>query len=70
MIQNDNELRAMWQRMSWFEGQIATIREKETSPANYHGSISGFLAELERMQFEVREYLSVHPSEIRHSTVS
>ncbi|MFM9960542.1 MAG: hypothetical protein ACKV2Q_04880 [Planctomycetaceae bacterium] len=70
MIQNDNELQAMWQRMNWFQNQIALIREKETNPHNYHASVSGFVAELERMQIEVREYLSVHPSEIEHAAVS
>ena len=70
MIQNDHELQAMWQRMNWFQGQIAAIREKEKNPRNYHGSVSGFLAELERMQVEVREYLSVHPSEIEQAAVS
>jgi hypothetical protein len=30
--------------------------------------VSGFLAEIDRMQLEVREYLSLHPSE-RAATV-
>ena len=32
-------------------------------PENYRGSVSGFLAEIDRMQLEVREYLSIHPAE-------
>ena len=28
------------------------------------GAASGFLAEIERMQLDVREYLSFHPSEL------
>jgi hypothetical protein len=31
----------------------------ETNLANYRLSASGFLAEIDRMQLEVREYLSV-----------
>ena len=64
MIRNDDELRAMWKRMSWFQNQLSLLREKEKNPYNYHASASGFLAELERMETEVHEYLSVHPSEL------
>ena len=31
---------------------------------NYRGSVSGFLAEIDRMQLEIREYLSMHPAEL------
>lgn len=64
MIQNDQELHAMWKRMAWFQGQLSLLREREKNPYNYHASASGFLAELKRMEQEVREYLSVHPSEL------
>ena len=30
----------------------------------YHAAASGFLTEIDRMQLEVREYLSLHPAEI------
>jgi len=33
--------------------------------ANYHAASSGFLAEIDRMQLEVREYLSLHPAELK-----
>jgi hypothetical protein len=36
----------------------------EAQPANYHAAASGFLAEIDRMQLEVREYLSTHPTEL------
>ncbi len=36
----------------------------ETNPQNYHGSVSGFLTEIDRMQLDVKEYLSVHPAEL------
>ena len=69
MIRNDEELQAMWKRMSWFQGQLALLRQQESNPANYHASASGFLSEIERMQIEVREYLSVHPREIEASAL-
>jgi hypothetical protein len=46
---------------------VAHLRQLETNAANYHLSASGFLAEIDRMQLEVREYLSLHPGELRAS---
>jgi hypothetical protein len=46
---------------------VAHLRQVETNPANYHLSASGFLAEIDRMQLEVREYLSLHPGELKAS---
>jgi hypothetical protein len=31
---------------------------------NYRAAVSGFLAEIDRMQLEVREYFSIHPAEL------
>jgi hypothetical protein len=42
----------------------------ETNPENYHGAVSGFLAEIDRMQPEVREYLSIHPAEVPSTSTS
>jgi hypothetical protein len=36
----------------------------ETNRTNYRLSASGFIAEIDRMQLEVREYLSMLPSQI------
>lgn len=63
MIANDEELKVTLDRIARFQRQVAHLREAETNPANYHGAVSGFLAEIDRMQLEVREYLSVHPTE-------
>lgn len=63
MIVNDQELNAMLERIRHFQAQIAYLRQMETNPANYHAAVSGFLAELDRMQLEVRDYLSLHPAE-------
>ena len=35
--------------------------------SNYHLSASGFLAEIDRMQLEAREYLSLHSGELKAS---
>lgn len=63
MIANDQELNATLARIAWFQQQAAGLREAETNPANYRAAVSGFLAEIDRMQLAVREYLSVLPSE-------
>jgi hypothetical protein len=64
MIANDQELDTTLERIARFQQQVAYLRRVETNPANYHGAASGFLAELDRMQLEVREYLSRHPAEM------
>ena len=64
MIQNDRELQITRERIARLEDQVARLRQVETNPANYHASASGFLAEIDRMQLEVWEYLSLHPAEI------
>ena len=63
MIDNDRELEVTLERIARFQGQVARLRRAETNPANYHAAVSGFLAEIDRMQLEVREYLSIHPGE-------
>ena len=63
MIANDQELKVTLERIAQFQAQVAHLRNTETNPANYR-AVSGFLAEMDRMQLEVREYLSVHPREL------
>jgi hypothetical protein len=64
MIANDHELQVTLERIARFQAQVAHLRQVETHPANYHAAASGFLAEIDRMQLEVREYLSTHPTEL------
>ena len=64
MIANDRELEATMSRIVWFQNQLALLRRSEQSVTNYHASASGFLAEIERMQLEVRDYFLVHPREL------
>jgi hypothetical protein len=63
MIANDQQLMILLQRIPWFQNQIAVLRCTETDPVNYRAAVSGFLAEVDRMQLEVREYLSILPTE-------
>jgi hypothetical protein len=67
MITTDQELNAALERILHLQTQVAHLRQAETNPTNYHLSASGFLAEIDRMQLEVREYLSLHPGELEAS---
>ncbi|MCI0705370.1 MAG: hypothetical protein L0241_30285 [Planctomycetia bacterium] len=64
MITNDTEFEVTLDRIRRFQLQLAHLRRVETIPANYRLSSSGFLAEIDRMQLEVREYLSQLPTEL------
>jgi len=68
MIGNDQELNAMLERIRHLQAQVTHLRKMETNPTNYHLSASGFLDEIDRMQLEVREYLSLHPGKLKAST--
>ena len=63
MIQNDQELEATKERIRYFQHQVEKLRHVETNAHNYRLSAGGYLAEIDRMNLEVREYLSLHPSE-------
>jgi len=65
MIHNEEEYKTALERISQFQRQVEHLREVEKIPENYHLSASGFLAELDRMNLEVREYLWSHPSQFR-----
>ncbi len=64
MIRSDAELHTTLQRIATFQQQLEHLRQVETDPTNYRLSAAGFLAEVDRMNLEVREYLAVHPGEI------
>ncbi len=63
MIANDRELQTTLERIAWFQQQVAHLRRTETNPVNYRAAVSGFLAEIDRMQLDVREFLSFLPAE-------
>jgi hypothetical protein len=58
MISNDTELATTLERIGRLYDQLVKLRNVETSPVNYRLSASGFIAEIDRMQLEVREYFS------------
>ena len=64
MIANDQELQVTLDRVARLQAQVSHLRKVEANPVNYRASASGFIAEIDRMQLEVREYLSVHPAEM------
>jgi hypothetical protein len=65
MIDNDQELEATLERIRHFQAQLTHLRKLETNPTNYRLSASGFIAEIDRMQLEVREYVSLPPTEVK-----
>jgi hypothetical protein len=66
MLRNDQELEATLERIRYFQQQVEKLRQAETNPQNYRLSAGGYLAEIDRMNLQVREYLSLHPGEIRN----
>ena len=63
MIKNDLELQAMLERIQYFHRLVVHMRQAEKDTLTYKFSAGGFLAEIDRMNLEVREYLMFHPSE-------
>ena len=55
--------------IQYFQQQVASLRQVETNPVNYRLSVSGYLAELDRMNLEVREYLWTHPAEVSDDAI-
>ena len=64
MIADDKRLAATLERIGWFQQQVAQLRRSEPNVTNDRAASSGFLSEIDRMQREVREYLSLHPTEL------
>ena len=64
MISTDEELRVTLSRIGRFQQQVIRLRQLETNPTNYRLSAEGYLAEIDRMNLEVRDYFSLLPSEV------
>jgi hypothetical protein len=62
MIQNDQELEAMQERIKYFYHLLMQLRFK-AKPEEFSAVASGYRAEIERMQDEVLDYLTRHASE-------
>ena len=65
MIKNDQELEVTLERVRYFQQQVEKLRQVEINPQNYRLSAGGYLTEIDRMHLEVREYLWLHPSEVK-----
>jgi predicted nuclease of restriction endonuclease-like (RecB) superfamily len=57
------ELKVTQERINHFWKIVEAIRQTEKNISNYKDSAGGFLAEIEKMNTEVYEFLSIHPSE-------
>ena len=62
VISDDQELEATKERIAYFQQQVEKLRQVETNPQNYRLSAGGYLAEIDRMNLEIREYLSYTPA--------
>jgi hypothetical protein len=63
MINNEKEFSVTLARIARLQEQVVHLREVENNPENYRLSVGGFLAELDRMNLEIREYLWFHPNQ-------
>jgi hypothetical protein len=67
MIRNDQELEVTLERIRYFHQQLETLRQVEANPDNYRLSAGGYLADIDRMNLDVREYFNLHPDEINQA---
>jgi hypothetical protein len=63
MIQNDQELGVTQERIAYFYQLLAQIRQT-ASIEELPLVTSGYRTEIERMQQEVLDYLTCHPSQV------
>jgi hypothetical protein len=63
VIRHDMELQVTLERIGRVQQQVALLRRSEINPINYCLSVAEFLAEIDGMNLEVREYLPCYPSE-------
>ncbi|MBC7932044.1 MAG: hypothetical protein H7Z38_15915 [Rubrivivax sp.] len=62
MIQNDQELEGTQERIAFFCRLVANMRKVEP-PESFRLMASSYIAQIEKMNAEVIEYLSRHASE-------
>ena len=67
MIHNEEEYKTTLERITYFQKQVSHLRKMETNLENYRMSVASFLAELDRMNLELREYLWAHPNQLAES---
>ena len=62
MIKSDDELKTTMERLARFQQQVMVVRAGAASPENYRASAGGYLAEIDRMMLDVRDYLWAPPT--------
>jgi hypothetical protein len=62
MIENDHELEVTQERIFHLERQEAQMRRTESNTKKYLMAAGGLLAEVDRMNLEIRDYLRSHPA--------
>jgi hypothetical protein len=67
MIRDDKELDVTLGRIVQFQQIIQNLRRSEPDAGNYKAAVEGYLAEIDRMNLEVREYLAAHPDDLKTS---
>ena len=65
MIKSDLQFEVTQERIFQLQRQVAQIRKVETNGENYRMSAAGFLAEIDRMNLEIRDYLWSDPAKHR-----
>ncbi len=63
MIHNEEEYKTTLERITYFQKQVSHLRKMETNLENYRMSVTSFLAEIDRMNLEHREYLWAYPNQ-------
>ena len=64
MIQNDHQLQAMQKRIRLFQDVLKEAR-KTYLPEDYEAMSQGYLAEIKKMQEEIRVYLSCAEEQLK-----
>ena len=67
MIHNEEEYKTTLERITYFQKQVSHLRKMETNLENYRMSATSFLAEIDRMNLELREYLWAYPNQLGES---
>ena len=62
MIKSNEELKTTMERIARFQQQVMAVRDVAASSEIYRASAGGYLAELDRMMLEVRDYLWAPPA--------
>ena len=62
MIKSAEELKTTMERIARFQQQVMAVRAVAASPENYQASATGYLAEIDRMMLDVRDYLWTPPA--------